>query len=256
MDRMPAVFIGHGSPTNALESNRFTARWAEFGASLPTPRAVLAVSAHWWITSTLVTAMEQPRTIHDFYGFPDELFAFTYPAPGSPDVAARVAEVLSPVWVGDDRDGWGIDHGTWSVLAHMFPAADVPVVQLSLDATKSFDEHVTLGRALSPLRDEGVLIVCSGNVVHNLRMIDWSVREGGFPWAGEFDAHITGLLDTDPAGVARATSHGAWHLASPTPDHFAPLLYLAGLATEGGRVNTLVEGCVMGSLSMTSHVLV
>jgi 4,5-DOPA dioxygenase extradiol len=213
------------------------------------------VSAHWWIGSTLVTAMETPRTIHDFYGFPDELFAFDYPAPGSSGLAAHVIELLAPTWVGPDRDGWGIDHGTWSVLAHMFPAADVPVVQLSLDATKPFADHVALGRALAPLREEGVLVLCSGNVVHNLGRLDWSAGSAGEPWAVEFDAHVAGTLKSDPASLAGAPSHPAWALSAPTPDHFVPALYFAGLASAGGTVRTLTDGCAMGSLSMSSWVL-
>ena len=252
---MPAAFIGHGSPMNALETNRHTAAWSAFAASCPRPSAVLAISAHWWIGSTLVTAMGKPRTIHDFYGFPEELFAFSYPAPGSADLARRVVEIASPTWVGEDRDGWGLDHGTWSVLAHMFPAADVPVVQLSLDATKPFADHVALGRALAPLRDEGVMIVCSGNVVHNLGMLDWGAGPVGRPWAVEFDSHVAEVLRTAPASLADAPEHPAWQLASPTPDHFVPALYFAGLASAGGTARTLTEGCVMGTLSMSSWVL-
>lgn len=253
---MPAVFIGHGSPMNTLEHNRYTQAWHDFGRSVPRPQAILAVSAHWWVNATVVTAMEKPRTIHDFYGFPQELFAFEYPAEGSPSVAERVKRVLSPVWVGSDTDSWGLDHGTWSVLAHMFPDADVPVVQLSVDATKSFEDHVALGRALSPLRDEGILIVASGNVVHNLRMIDWSAPDGGFDWAHDFDAHVRGVMGTDPGSLPGVVSHPAYAASVPTPDHFVPALYTAGLAAaEGSVVEVLVGGCAMGSLSMTSFVV-
>lgn len=173
MARIPALFIGHGSPTNTLELNVFTREWRRLGEVMPRPRAILVISAHWYIAGTAVTAMAQPRTIHDFYGFSDDLFKFQYPAPGLPDLAGEIAEIVKPNWIGLEREQWGLDHGTWSVLAQMYPNADIPVLQLSIDANRPFAYHVELGAKLASLRDRGVLILSSGNVVHNLRLLDW-----------------------------------------------------------------------------------
>ncbi len=255
-DPMPAAFFGHGSPMNALDHNRYTDAWRAFGAAVFRPRAILVVYAHWYINATAVTAMAKPRTIHDFYGFPDELFAVGYPAPGEPQLAEEIADLVKPTWVGLDADSWGIDHGTWSVLVHAFPAADIPVLQLSVNATKPFDYHLELGAALAPLRDQGVLIVASGNAVHNLRAIDWSRPDAAFPWARTFDDGTADIMTRAPSELPEIQDRADFALAHPTPDHFIPLLYLAGLASAAGQTTrVLVDGYAMGSISMACYTL-
>jgi 4,5-DOPA dioxygenase extradiol len=253
---MPAAFFGHGNPMNALEVNRYTQTWRDFGAAVPRPRVVLVVSAHWYINATAVTAMPRPRTIHDFYGFPQELFDVQYPAPGLPELAEEISDAVDPTWVGPDVDSWGIDHGTWSVLVHAFPDASIPVVQLSINADKDFDYHLDLGARLAPLRERGVLIVGSGNVVHNLRGMNWKLPDAGFDWAKRFDEDAKAVMTGNPTEVTTMDRHGDFDNAVPTPDHFIPLLYLAGLAdTAKSGTDVLVDGYTYGSLSMTAYTL-
>lgn len=253
---MPAAFLGHGNPMNALEHNRWTEAWQTFGLTTPRPRAILAISAHWYTNVTAVTAMATPPTIHDFYGFPDELFAVQYPAPGDPMFAREVAELVSAPKVSLDDRTWGIDHGTWVVLAHAYPEADIPVVQLSIDAGMSFEQHFELGTALAPLRDTGVLIVCSGNVVHNLSRLDWGRPDAAMDWARRFDDAARTLMTSDPSEVVGLRAHPDYRLAAPTPDHFIPLLHLAGVASAAGdTAEVLVDGYALGSLSMTCYTL-
>ena len=255
---MPAAFLGHGNPMNALEDNGYTQAWTRFGstATAARPRAIVVVSAHWFINASAVTAMAQPRTIHDFYGFPDELFAVQYPAPGAPEIAEEVAEAVKPMWVGLDHDSWGLDHGTWSVLVHALPDADIPVIQLSIDAGKPIDHHLKLGAALAPLREQGIVVVGSGNIVHNLRMVDFSQAGKGFDWAHRYDEAARELLTSDPASVVKLLEHPDHRRAVPTTDHFLPMVYLAGLAAASGEtLDVLVDGYDAGSLSMTSYAL-
>jgi 4,5-DOPA dioxygenase extradiol len=238
---------------NTLELNGFTRIWRAIGKVLPRPRAILAVSAHWYIGATAVTAMPKPRTIHDFYGFPQELFDFEYPANGSPEVAQEIVEIAKPNWIGLDSDEWGLDHGTWSVLAHLYPNADIPVVQLSINAQQPFEYHVELGTRLSSLRDRGILVLLSGNVVHNLRLIEWNRPTEGADWTRRFDEAAMRQMSEDPSTIVRLSEHPDFARAVPTPDHFIPLLYAAGIAAVEGRAQPLIKGYSLGSLSMTSY---
>lgn len=256
MTRMPVLFIGHGSPMNTLEQNGFTEAWRAFGQHLPRPKALLVVSAHWFFGATAVTAMSRPRTIHDFYGFPRQLAEFDYPAPGAPDLAREVVEIVKPHWVGLDCDQWGLDHGTWSVLAHMYPSADIPVVQLSINALKPLDYHLDLATKLDRLRSQGVMVVTSGNIVHNLRQLQWDKQDLAYDWAERFDDAVVEQLVRAPGDILRLVEHPDYKLAVPTPDHFIPLLYLAGLAAaDKTRPEPLVRGYSMGSISMTCYGL-
>ncbi len=249
---MPAIFFGHGNPLNALVRNEYTESWAAIGAEIARPKAVLCVSAHWYLPGTMVTAMPAPRTIHDFGGFPRELYEIKYPAPGSPELALRVRDLLAPTQVGLD-DRWGLDHGAWSVLCHIFPNADVPVVQLSIDETLPAKLHYEIAKRLAPLRDEGVLVIGSGNIVHNLHTYAWG-RQGvePFDWAVRFEARARELLSAgnhEPLINYETLGRDAM-LSAPTPDHYLPLLYVIAARRQGEPVTFPVEGFDGGSVSM------
>ena len=251
---MPAIFFGHGNPMNALFQNPWTEAWAEIGRKLPRPKAILCVSAHWYIPAVAVTAMERPRTIHDFGGFPRELFEFDYPAPGSPELAGRVSELLGKNVIADERH-WGLDHGAWSVLCHVYPDADVPVVQLSIDETQPAEWHYELAKKLSPLRDEGVLVIGSGNLIHNLHTYAWGKHDAEpFDWALRFEELARGYLMSDehlPLINYESLGRDAM-LSAPTPDHYLPLLYVLALQRENEPVSFPVSGFDGGSISMTT----
>ena len=250
--RIPAIFFGHGNPMNAIQENAWTRGWASLGIDLPRPRAVLCVSAHWYLPGTAVTAVARPRTIHDFGGFPRPLYEVQYPAAGAPALAARVAELLAPVEVGMDHE-WGLDHGTWSVLTHVYPSADVPVLQLSIDETQPARWHYELARKLAPLREEGVLIVGSGNLIHNLHAYSWGNRAAApHDWALRFESLARKALnaaDFEPLIEYQSLGRDAM-LAAPTPDHYLPLLYVLAQYRRGDPVSFPVEGFDGGSISM------
>lgn len=252
--RLPALFVGHGNPMNAIEDNANSRAWRELATGLPRPKAILAISAHWVTAGVAVTAMESPETIHDFYGFPRRLAECQYPAPGDPGLARRIAGLLAPEPVTLDQD-WGLDHGAWSVLTHLFPKADIPVLQLSLDGRKGGAWHLALARRLKPLRDEGVLILGSGNVVHNLARMDWGRPDAAHDWAVRFNAATRdALVSGDLAALAgwafpddAASDAG---LAVPTPEHYLPLLYVAALREPDEAVSFFNDRIEYGAIGM------
>jgi 4,5-DOPA dioxygenase extradiol len=248
---MPVLFVGHGSPTNALEDNEFSRAWADAAKAIPRPKAIICISAHWETSGTSVTAMERPKTIHDFYGFPQELYEMRYPAPGSPALARFTSQIVHRVDIRADSD-WGLDHGTWSVLSHMFPEAEIPVIQLSLDRTKDPEFHYELGAELKTLRNKGILIVGSGNMVHNLGKVLW--QETAYDWAIEFDATMKGLMlsgDHDPI-INYPNLGKAAQLSVPTNEHFLPLLYILALQDKKDDIHFFAEKVTLGSISMRS----
>lgn len=254
MERMPALFVGHGSPMNAIEKNEYSLRWERLGKELPHPKAILSVSAHWFTSGTRVTDAPKPRMVYDMYGFPEALYRVQYPAPGSPQFAGEAHSLLRPTAQVDNT--WGLDHGSWSALCRMFPQADIPVFQLSVDAKASPQAHFAIGQKLQSLREGGVMIFGSGNVVHNLSRVNWGM-DGGYDWAEEFDAYIKNnivarrfeqVLEYESVGRSAA-------LSVPTFEHFAPLLYVLGAAYEDDSITVFNDSCTLGSLSMTSYLL-
>jgi 4,5-DOPA dioxygenase extradiol len=251
--KMPVLFVGHGSPMNAIEQNEFTEGWQTVSRSLPLPNAILCISAHWETKGTFVTAMEKPQTIHDFGGFPQALFDVQYPAPGSPGLAAETQSLVAKTAVGLDGK-WGLDHGAWSVIKVMYPGANIPVIQMSLDYLQDPQYHYDLAKELASLREKGVLIIGSGNMVHNLRVLDWDKPNQGFDWAQEINAKFKNLIfDNDHQQLInyRNLGRGA-ELAVPTPEHYLPLLYALALKTKNEEVTFFNDKSVMGSISMTS----
>lgn len=255
-EKMPVLFIGHGSPMNAIEDNAFSKRWQQMGKEIPRPKAVVVVSAHWLTKGTMVTAMPNPKTIHDFGGFPQTLFDVQYPAPGNPELANEIQKLITNPAVELDHD-WGLDHGTWSVVKHMYPNADIPVLQLSIDYYKPAAYHYELAKQLLALRKKGVLIIGSGNMVHNLRMVAWnklSEPEYGFDWALEMNAVFKNKIENGlhKELIQYEKLHKAATLAIPTPDHYYPLLYILALQTDNDKVAFFNDKAVGGSLTMTS----
>lgn len=254
--KMPVLFLGHGSPMNAIEENQFVQGFRKAASEIPKPNAILCISAHWFTNGTKVTAMSTPRTIHDFGGFPQALFDVQYPAPGSPELARETAELLKPVFVEEDHS-WGLDHGAWSVIRHMYPEADIPVIQMSIDYSKPPQYHFDLAQKLNKLREKGILIIGSGNIIHNLRLIDWrniNTVGAGWDWAVEarektnnwlLDGNFKNIIDYHKQGISL-------QYAIPTPDHYLPLIYTLGLKTTSDELSLFNDELIGGSLSMTS----
>ena len=255
-EKMPVLFLGHGSPMNAIEENEFVAGFREIGKTIPKPNAILCISAHWETRGTFVTAMQNPKTIHDFGGFPRELFEVQYPAPGSPELAGEVKNLISKAEVGLDEK-WGLDHGAWSVVKHLYPNADIPVIQMSLDYYQKPEQHYELAKELFSLRNKGILIIGSGNMIHNLGMVAWNRlndEEYGYDWAIEANTKMKKfILDEDHRSLIKFRSHGkAFDLAIPTPEHYLPLLYSLALKQNDEEIEVFNDKVIAGSLNMTS----
>jgi 4,5-DOPA dioxygenase extradiol len=255
-EKMPILFLGHGNPMNAIEENQFVEGFRNVGKTIPKPNAILCISAHWLTKGTKVTAMDLPPTIHDFGGFPKALFDVQYPAPGSPELAKETQQILSPIPVELD-DSWGLDHGAWSVIKHLYPNADIPVIQMSIDYNQSMQYHFDLANKLQSLREKGILIIGSGNIIHNLRMVDFANMDKdnyGYDWAIEVREKVNGfLLDGNYNPLIQYEKQSkAFQLAIPTPDHYIPLLYILGLQQKNEQLSLFNDKLVAGSLSMTS----
>lgn len=254
MLKMPALFVGHGSPMNAIEDNNYTRTWKNIAQSIPKPEVILSVSAHWYTKGTRIMNEEKPRTVYDMYGFPEELYRVKHHTAGSPEMAKAVKELISRDSKYDNS--WGIDHGTWSVLVHMYPDRDIPVFQISIDADASPEEHYKIGRELRTLREQGVLIFGTGNIVHNLRLVDWHKANKGFDWAYEFDEYIyENILNKNHENILKYEELGRIsRLAVPTPEHFDPLLYVLGASYEDDKISVYNQSCELGSLTMTAYL--
>jgi 4,5-DOPA dioxygenase extradiol len=250
--RMPVLFVGHGSPMNAIENNSYTKMLKALGEKIPRPKAILVISAHWMTKGTWVLGMDKPKTIHDFHGFPKELYDVQYPAPGKPQVAQELSQIITQPKIGIDQNGWGLDHGTWSVLRHMYPLADVPVLQLSLDLSQPPEYHFHIGQQLAKLRDEGVLILGSGNLVHNLHLIDWNTYAKPFAWASEYDLWLKDkLMGRDFSSLKKDfLSSEAGRLSNPTVDHFLPVHYILGASDSKDELKFEFEEIHHASISM------
>ena len=251
---MPVIFVGHGSPMNAIEDNEYTKTWRSLGERLPRPEAIVSISAHWYTKGTKIMNEESPKTIYDMYGFPKELYEIIYDSPGSPKLAGATKELISKETEYDNS--WGIDHGTWSVLIHMYPERDIPVFQISVDAYAPPEIHYNIGKEIKALREKGVLIFGTGNIVHNLRLVDWHKKNKGFDWAYEFDDYIyKNILNNTHENIIKYDEIGdIAKLAVPTPDHFYPLLYILGASDKEDRVSVFNKSCELGSLTMTGYL--
>ncbi len=254
MKKMPVIFVGHGSPMNAIEENQFVEEWKKLKNIIPTPKAILSVSAHWFTRGSRIMTSREPKLIYDMYGFPEELYKIVYATKGAPQVANEVCSLLTREVTEDNS--WGIDHGTWSVLRRIYPKADIPVLQLSIDANATAREHYEMGQELRKLREQGILIFGSGNVVHNLARVNWDMEQEGFDWAETFDRYIMEAiqLKNHDAVIDYKQAGSSANLSFTTMEHFAPLLYVLGASMMKDQITVFNQSCVLGSLSMTSYL--